>query len=286
MPKIGDLIPDIEAVLRNQATSVNSDILTHLGTAVAMKTAAAVKSTHAPPKAGVIRMSELGTQCGRKLWYTRQPTSKPEELLPHTRVKFLYGDYIEEMMLALARIAGHKVEGEQTRLELPAKDGFTIVGHRDAIVDDVLIDVKSASTFAFDKFTSGLNDDNDAFGYRAQLQAYQLATDVQEGRKLPMGWLVVEKQNGKMLYAPHKASQHINLEAVVTNAVAALSSTKPPERAFDLLPDKTGLKLGVQCSYCPYKKECWPDLRAFSSYRGPVFYAKVHSEPRLKEIVL
>ena len=41
---------------------------------------------------------------------------KGEEFTGHTYLKFLFGDIIEELILLLAKTAGHEVKNEQTKL--------------------------------------------------------------------------------------------------------------------------------------------------------------------------
>ena len=42
-------------------------------------------------------------------------------------------------------------------------------------------------------------------------------------------------------------------------------------------------KLGFECSYCPYKAECWPGVRGFAYSYGPVFLTKVVRTPSVPE---
>jgi hypothetical protein len=41
----------------------------------------------------------------------------------------------------------------------------------------------------------------------------------------------------------------------------------------------------VQCSYCEYKKTCWPEMRTFLYSYGPEFLIKVKNKPKVKEVV-
>lgn len=114
-----------------------------------------------------LRMSNIGKPCARALWYHVNNdglTHSPEALPAKAQLKFLYGDILEDLLLALAKAAGHRVEGEQDVMRVG-----DIVGHRDCVIDGVLIDVKSASTWSFkNKFAcNGLKDgpEADGFGY-------------------------------------------------------------------------------------------------------------------------
>jgi len=43
-------------------------------------------------------------------------------------------------------------------------------------------------------------------------------------------------------------------------------------------------KLPVMCSYCEFKKKCWPEARKFIYSYGPVFLVDVKSEPKVPEV--
>jgi hypothetical protein len=289
MKTIDTLVPDIQQVLRNSLDGKGVELTVEqqaeLGARIAGKVAIALNRQHWKRPLKTLRMSEIGKPCLRQLWYSYHTPEKGEKLRPDTQLKFLYGDIIEELVLFLAKQAGHKVEGEQTRLEFK-HNGWKIVGHRDAIIDGVLVDVKSASSYSFKKFEEGMNDDNDAFGYRAQIGAYAAGTLIQEGKALPTGWVAVDKQNGKVCFSPN--TDPVSMPEHLDNVTWALDEDKPPTRDFGDVPEGTSgnKKLCVECSYCPFKKECWPGLRAFAYQRGPVFLTKVVREPKTPEIPL
>ena len=54
----------------------------------------------------------------------------------------------------------------------------------------------------------------------------------------------------------------------------------------DPVPEgKSGnMKLATKCSYCQYKKHCYPNLRAFSYYGGPKFFSHIEVEPKVQEL--
>lgn len=285
MKNIETLVEDIYGVLRNDdgGIELTVDQQAELGARIAAKVAYTLNRGERKRKEKTLRMSEIGKPCLRQLWYDYHTPAVAEPLLPHTRFKFLYGDIIEEVTLFLAKVSGHEVTGEQEELIINYRD-WTIKGRRDALIDGVLVDVKSASTYSFKKFKEGLNDSNDAFGYRDQLDAYNLA-DPSESR--PAGWLVADKQNGHLAWAPH-TSVPANLPERLDAIIDALESKVPPKRGFDDVPEgKSGnMKLGVECSYCPYKQVCWPTLRAFAYERGPIFLTEVRRQPNVPELDL
>lgn len=81
-----------------------------LGTAMASHVEEAIAERR--PR-GILRASNLGTKCERKLWYTVNTPEKAEPVEPHAQNKFLYGHLIEEYILWMLKKAGHKVEKRQ-----------------------------------------------------------------------------------------------------------------------------------------------------------------------------
>ena len=135
-----------------------------------------------------LRMSNIGKK-DRQLWYSYNGY-KGEELMPHTRIKFLYGHLIEEMILALTKLSGHDVTHEQKQVEVNG-----IKGSMDCKIDGVLTDVKSASPYGFKKFKDGSLINDDPFGYIDQIKGYAHAENTKD-----VGWLVMDKTNGHLTY--------------------------------------------------------------------------------------
>lgn len=232
---------------------------------------------------GHLRMSNVGTPCDRKLWYTcNLPYEQAEQLQKPVLLKFLYGDIIEEVILYLAAEAGHTVEGLQDELNIEG-----IVGHRDAVIDGVLVDVKSCSGYTFQKFKNHLTSDNDDFGYLDQLQLYLWAsqTDPLVTEKDYAAFLAVDKVLGYLHLDKHpKNGKDYGLEITKKKALVN-SESIPPRRANASVPEgKSGNeKLVPFCSYCDWKKTCWPQLRTFLYSSGPVHLTKVEREPNVPE---
>jgi hypothetical protein len=232
---------------------------------------------------GTLRLSNLGTPCSRKLWYTVNRTSDREALRPQTRFKFLYGDILESLVLSLCRAAGHNVEGEQERLVV---DG--IVGHRDCVIDGITVDIKSASGRSFDKFAEGRLREDDPFGYISQLSSYVYAGRFSEVPAHPTigAFLVVNKENGDLVLDVYDFKSELENKAGEIEAIKQMaSSPQPPNRSFAPTPDGTSgnMKLGVNCSYCDFKKTCWPEVRTFLYANGPRFLVSVKNIPKVPE---
>ena len=239
------------------------------------------------PHSSRVRFSNVGSPCVRQLWYKLHKADEAEPLLPHNRLKFLYGELIEEMLLELVRASGHSVDFEQAVVE---KEG--VEGHIDCVIDGVLVDVKSASPFSFKKFEGGLRSEDDAFGYLGQLGGY--LTAIQDDERFSQvakdraAFLAVNKVSGEICLDVHTFDEQKLKEIAETNGrnkVSAEGETTP-ERAFeDVAEGKSGnRKLDVNCSYCQFKNQCWPELRTFLYSRGPVFLTKVEREPDVFEV--
>jgi len=234
---------------------------------------------------GNLRLSAIGKP-DRELWYSSNKYSK-EKLKPHNYIKFMYGHMIEEMLLLFTRLAGHKVEDEQKVCHVEG-----VKGHMDARVDGRLIDVKSTSSYGFKKFKDGTLAFDDPFGYIAQIKAYAHS----EGDD-KFGWLAIDKQNGTLTYLEYDQTDEqadvypfisYDIAQRVRDVKKVVEQPEPPSLCYDSVPDgKSGNeKLSTGCSYCGYKKHCYPDLRVFLYSTGPRFLSKVTNEPKVPEIEL
>jgi len=219
-----------------------------------------------------LRLSNLGKPCLRQLWYSINTAELGEKLSGPARIKFLIGDITEAVVLFLAKLAGHSVTDEQADVEV---DGVS--GHIDALVDDELVDVKSASPFSHQKFKDGLTPDKDSFGYLTQLASYGKSKGKKRGH-----FLSVDKVLGNLHLDTHDPLPEIDLDGRVRTAREVLDANTPPPRAFDDVPDgKSGnRKLGVNCSYCEFKQTCWPGLRTVAYANGPRYLTRILREPK------
>jgi hypothetical protein len=228
-----------------------------------------------------LRPSNIGQPCDRKLWYSINTPDKAEPLSPTVKFKFLYGDIIEALVLFLAAEAGHKVEGCQETVEIAG-----VKGKRDAIIDGVLVDVKSANSRSFKKFEEHTLDKDDAFGYRKQLSFYLNASKKDERltTKDRAAFLAVDKELGHLALDFHGSDE--DWEKIIEEKRDLLASPVPPERAFKAVPEgKSGNeRLTVPCTYCAFKKICWPGLRTYIYSNGPMFLTHVERAPKVTEV--
>ncbi len=229
-----------------------------------------------------LRMSNAGKPCEKQLHYEVNSPEKGEPLRPETYMKFLFGDTIEVLLLFLVELSGHTVEGTQDTQEIEG-----IKGHRDAVIDGVVVDVKSASSYSFKKFSEGRLADDDAFGYIDQIQGYLYAgqDDPVVRDKDRAAFLVLDKVLGHICLDIHQKSGK-DYSQFYKDKIAMVDNPTPPVRSYNAIPEgKSGnMKLGVQCSYCPFKKDCWPDLRTFLYSYGPLDLVKVVREPNVPEV--
>jgi len=228
-----------------------------------------------------LRLSQIG-KGNRRVWYDMREGIPKEELRPEVRIKFLFGDIIELLYIALIRLAGHDVSNEQEEVEL---DG--IKGHIDCLVDGKLVDVKSASSYSFKKFKEGEVYKDDPFGYYAQLTAYAEATGYD-----PAGWMVMDKQLGHLCFSEISEMHMPNVqERIATLKEKVKQEFEPAPCAYPVADGKSGnMKLATECSYCPYKMHCWREcneghgLRVFLYSTGPRFLTHVALLPKVPEI--
>jgi len=231
-----------------------------------------------------LRMSNIG-RSDRYLWNVWNDVEKDDDMQGHTYVKFLYGHLIEELLLFLSRAAGHEVTDEQKKCEV---NGIT--GSMDCKIDGIVTDVKSVSTYGFRKFKDGTLATDDPFGYIAQIKGYANA----EGATR-FGWLAMDKQNGHLTYLMYDEEdtqapvyEHIGYDIGdrINHIKTMVEQPEPPKHCYQPKEDgKSGnMKLDTGCSYCAYKKNCWPDLRAFAYSSGPRYLVEVHNEPKVQEI--
>lgn len=231
-------------------------------------------------------LSSVGTPCKRKLWYQINQTHLMEPLSAEALGTFKYGDILEAFVLSLAKAAGHTVEGMQEKHEV-----FGIPGHTDAIIDGWVVDVKSASRFGFEKFKKNGVKEDDPFGYISQLSSYlyALKDDPRVHQKSMGAFLVVQKDRFKLcLDAYDLAEELANKEAEIEATKSAVAGKIPDRHYSDEPQIKTSpnRKLGVACSYCNFRKECWPNARTFLYSTGPVHLTKVVKRPKetIKEV--
>ena len=213
-----------------------------------------------PKKQRKLSLSSIGKPT-RQLWYDKHSNSEARPLAPSTRIKFLYGHILEDLLILLSRVAGHTVTEEQKEVEVEG-----IKGHQDCKIDGILVDCKSASGYAFKKFANNKLADDDPFGYIAQISAYSEGNGVKEAY-----FLAIDKQHGNIALTRVHDMEMINAKERVQYLKGALDSKRVPDRCYSDIPEGVSgnRKLAIGCVFCAHKRECWSDanqgkgLRAF-----------------------
>ena len=135
-----------------------------------------------------------------------------------------------------------------------------------------------------------INDD--PFGYIDQIKAYAHSEGATE-----IGWLAMDKTNGYLKFlkydlADPEVSELLDFQGTITDRVKHLKEMvkkpEPDKLCYKPKPDgKSGnLELAIGCSYCQYKRHCYPNLRAFKYSNKPKFLCKVVKEPKVQELRL
>ena len=227
-----------------------------------------------------VRMSNVGKP-ERQLWFEKNDENLSKSIDGPTQIKFLYGHLLEEIVLMLVRMAGHEVTDEQKEVDVNG-----ILGHMDCKIDGEVVDVKTASRFAFKKFSEGRLPQDDPFGYLGQLSGYESAEGTSDG-----GFLVMNKESGELCMYQPRQEDKLNITDKIDNLIPALELDTPPELCYDPIPDgkKGNMKLPKGCNWCKYKYECHKDandgegLRTFKYSNGLTYLTEVVAEPKVEE---
>ena len=234
-----------------------------------------------PKERSNLRLSSIGKP-DRQLWYDLQEGKKEKYFDSPTRIKFLYGHLLESLLLTLTKLAEHKVTEEQKEINVSG-----VIGHQDCRIDDMLVDVKSASGRSFQKFANGRLSEDDPFGYIGQLSAY-----AEEKQDKEAAFFVINKQNGELTLLKIHEMEMINAKDRVNYLKKIIKKDTPPNRCYSPILDGTSgnYKLSIGCVYCSHKYLCWADtnngqgLRTFQYAKGLRYLTKVTRVPDVLEV--
>ena len=240
------------------------------------------KWSHPEPRGkATLRMSNIGRK-SRQLWFDMKSEDTAEKMPPSLFIKFLYGHLLEEIVLFLIKLSGHKVTSEQKEVKVSR-----IKGHMDCVIDGEVVDIKTASGYAFKKFKDGTLAENDLFGYMAQLAGYEAAEGTDKG-----GFLALNKESGELaLYRPDNFDKP-NIKKKITDIKKAVKLATPPDLCYNPVPDgKSGnMQLPRECVYCRHKFECHKDanegkgLRVFKYSNGLRYLTQTPKPPKVIEV--
>jgi len=227
-----------------------------------------------------LRMSNVGKPA-RQLYYNNKYNNSGDLDSP-TLIKFLYGHILEEVLIFLVKLAGHTVTDEQKEVVVN-----NVKGHIDCKIDGEVVDIKTASGFAFKKFKNGTLREDDPFGYLSQLAGYETAEGTSNG-----GFLVINKESGELtLYRPEDLDKP-NVKVLINKIKDIFKFDELPERCYNQIPSGTkgNMKLPRGCVYCHFKTECHSDanggkgLRLFKYAKGVEYLTRVNYLPKVEEI--
>ena len=240
------------------------------------------KWSHPEPRGkATLRMSNIGRK-SRQLWFDMKSEDTAEKMPPSLFIKFLYGHLLEEIVLFLIKLSGHKVTSEQKEVKVSG-----IKGHMDCVIDGEVVDIKTASGYAFKKFRDGTLAENDMFGYMAQLAGYEAAEGTDKG-----GFLALNKESGELaLYRPDNFDKP-NIKKKIRDIKKAVKLATPPDLCYNPVPDgKSGnMQLPRECVYCRHKFECHKDanegkgLRVFKYSNGLRYLTQTPKPPKVIEV--
>ena len=283
MKKLNTLVDDIYKKLsvlgKGKSLNLSEETIEQFGES--MKDVLRHWSTPNPRSVETLRMSNIGRP-NRQLWFDMKTEQQAQEIPPATFIKFLYGHMLEEVVLLLVKLAGHTVSDEQKNVKIKG-----IEGHMDCVIDGEVIDVKTASGYAFKKFKDGTLAEDDTFGYMSQLAGYEAGHGTSNG-----GFLAMNKENGELaLYIPEELDKP-NIETKIDTVKKSLKKQTPPELCYLPIPDGTSgnMKLPRGCFFCRHKVECHKDsnngkgLRVFKYAKGLTYLTQVVKEPKVEEI--
>ena len=249
--------------------------------AAGMKSAMKHWLTPREVKKPYLRMSNIGKP-ERQLWYDMKLDPKENIIDASTQIKFLYGHLLEEVVLFLVNLSGHKITDQQKEVKVKG-----IKGHMDCKIDGEVVDIKSASNFAFRKFKDGTLPNKDSFGYLAQLAGYEEAEQSTGG-----GFLAINKESGELSLFKPQSLDKPNIKQKIDTLNQQLKKKTPPARCYAPVPNGSygNMQLPTECKWCPHKFVCHADanegkgLRTFKYSTGFTYLTKVVRLPKVEEV--
>lgn len=202
-----------------------------------------------------LRLSSAG-KCARQLAYKYHGFDKEGKTMDgRARLIFWTGDLAENTIVSLAKLSGCVVTGtglNQVTVSINI-NGANIKGHPDGILVDnaemYLIEIKSMSSYAFERFEAGEISDE----YIAQVNCYMHALGLNK-----CVFVALNKENGILKECIIEYDKAI-VEKSIKNLGAVLISAPDnlPARPEWAVPDAKGF-ITWKCLYCAYWGKCWP----------------------------
>ena len=218
MKSIDTLVEDIYNLFNDIENDIDETVIEEFGDNIKTHLKAALLDNRNEGRSN-LRLSAIGRP-DRQIWYDVNLNGKSEAITSPTRIKFLYGYILEELLIALSRLAGHTVTDTQKELDIQG-----VKGHQDCVIDGVLVDCKSTSPRGYEKFDKGDLVSDDPFGYIAQISAYSEANGVDEA-----AFLAINKQSGEICLAPVHSLEMIDEGSRVSYLKSLVEIKSPPNK--------------------------------------------------------
>ena len=212
-----------------------------------------------------LRMSNLGRKkC--QLWFDKHSPEDKIANSPFFIINMLLGDLVEAIFKGLLRASNVKFD-DSAKVTLDLKD-TKVDGTYDLVLNGKVDDVKSSSPWAYEnKFADFATlQSKDSFGYVAQLVGYAKAKGVPVG-----GWWVINKANGNFKYVSADGVDVDSEMKKIQETVDYINHDGSFERCYEPVEEtyygkpSGNLKLGIECSFCPYREKCWDNLEVLPS---------------------
>ena len=191
-------------------------------------------------------LSAIG-KCQRQLAYNLLGFEQAgKEIDARAKMVFTMGDLTELVITGLIRQVGVTLTDQQKEVAING-----ILGHIDGIVavggKKYLLEVKSMSSYSFDKFDKGEIDPS----YIYQVNAYMYALGLDE-----CIFIGLNKDSGVLgeMVITKSGLLCENIEARIKKVTSATKETLPEQ---DFKPDEKGI-LPWNCLYCAYWQTCRP----------------------------
>ena len=276
---VEDIYKEVSKISEGKTLKVTEKQLDEF--AAGMKSAMKHWLTPREVKKPYLRMSNIGKP-ERQLWYDMKLDPKENIIDASTQIKFLYGHLLEEVVLFLVNLSGHKITDQQKEVKVKG-----IKGHMDCKIDGEVVDIKSASNFAFRKFKDGTLPNKDSFGYLAQLAGYEEAEQSTGG-----GFLAINKESGELSLFKPQSLDKPNIKQKIDTLNQQLKKKTPPARCYAPVPNGSygNMQLPTECKWCPHKFVCHADanegkgLRTFKYSTGFTYLTKVVRLPKVEEV--
>ena len=245
---INTVIPDIYNVMKSKEYSGD---LSTIAMQAGREVEEAIKNAFEPYEQKTnLRMSGIG-RCERAQWYAVKGYT-PEELDGSVYLTFLQGHVLEAVIVALVKLAGHRIEDQQKKHTVEG-----INGSQDCTIDGELVDIKTASAWSWDnKFTpTGIADDG--FGYIKQLSAYGKNDNREHGY-----FLALNKNKSTLKLCKQELEQDV--DTFIVDLKDKMESDTPPMRLAKAttLTKQGEEKLCMTCAFCNFKNDCYGSLIA------------------------